>query len=625
MFEIDQYDKNGHRELPLTVDTAYTPERNIKSMSFLVWGEHCTECAAPACYKTCDLYESRPDTRCRRFRFGFYKNKGFPSVRGYGGEVAFKKWGVLASMGNTAMIPKTWLIWTERFIGLVAPLINAVGPLIGRLTGDVRWTYPMFGISRRLCAWLNRRNSGQTKPDAFLLEVYNPADTIRLQLAMDYAPEVRKEVARMTQIRPIFRTTLEVPRGYSRHEYDRRLFQVFTETGSNFNMRIVPEADNCPRLVFLTADFVTYCKKKTVAQGHSNIKCVVLDLDNTTWDGVLVEGDDVRLKPKVKTLLETLDQRGILLSIASKNDHDLAWQRLQSFGIGDYFLVPHINWMPKSGNIKGIAAKLNIGLDTLAFIDDNPFELMEVSSALPGVTCINVQDIDEVLNDARFQGSNTADAKNRRRYYQEAITREDKQADFGQDYIKFLEYCDIQVEIRPYEEHDFDRVAELIQRTNQLNFSGHKYERDRLHSVLGDPSVDKYILYCSDKFGSYGLIGFSMIRPAHGQIEVQDLMLSCRVQGKLIEQAFFSHLEKYHNPGDAGRIWVNFTETERNRPARQALEAAQFSKSEGGTAFTRELGQAKLDYGVIRVQCSAHCTSGGEFVGTGERFDSSQR
>jgi FkbH-like protein len=528
-------------------------------------------------------------------------------------------------MGNTAMMPKRLLLWQERVIGLVAPLTNAIGPFIARLTGDVRWTYPMFGISRRFCAWLNRRNRGHTKPDAFLLEIYNPADTLRLQLAMDYAPEMRKEAANLTQIRPIFRTTLEVPKGYSRHEYDRRVFQAFTETGSNFNMRIVPEADNYPRLVFLTADFVTYSKKKTMAQRRSNIKCVVLDLDNTTWDGVLVEGDDVRLKPEVKTLLEALDQRGILLSIASKNDHDLAWQRLQSFGIGDYFLVPQINWMPKSGNIKAIATKLNIGLDTLAFIDDNPFELKEVSSALPDVTCVNVQDIDDVLSDARFQGSNTADAKNRRRYYQEAITREDKEVDFGHDYIKFLEYCEIQLEVRPYQEPDFDRVAELIQRTNQLNFSGHKYERDQLHSLLSDPAIDKYILYCSDRFGSYGLIGFSMILRVHGEIEVQDLMLSCRVQGKLIEQAFFSHLEKYHNPGGASRVRVNFTETERNRPARQALEAAQFTKLEGASAFTRELGQAKLDYGVIRVRCSAHCTSGGEFVATGDRVDSSRQ
>src|SRR5262245_60136686 len=100
MFEIDQYDARAHREPPTRPGTPYSPAEDIAGMSLMVWGEHCTECAAPACYQTCDLYESRPDTRCRRFRFGVYPNRQFKSFRGYGAEVAFKKWGVLAAMGN---------------------------------------------------------------------------------------------------------------------------------------------------------------------------------------------------------------------------------------------------------------------------------------------------------------------------------------------------------------------------------------------------------------------------------------------------------------------------------------------------------------------------------------------
>ena len=99
-----------------------------------------------------------------------------------------------------------------------------------------------------------------------------------------------------------------------------------------------------------------------------------------------------------------------------------------------YFLVPQINWTPKSESVKTIAKRLNIGLDTLAFVDDNPFELNQVGMAVPEVSCIDVRNVDSILNDERFQGSQTADAQNRRRYYQEAIGREEKQADFGDDY-----------------------------------------------------------------------------------------------------------------------------------------------------------------------------------------------
>ena len=81
------------RTSPARAEVAYSPSDDVAEMSLLVWGEHCTECAAPACYRRCDLYESRPDTRCRRFKYGIYQNRHFSSFRGYGTEIEFKKVG----------------------------------------------------------------------------------------------------------------------------------------------------------------------------------------------------------------------------------------------------------------------------------------------------------------------------------------------------------------------------------------------------------------------------------------------------------------------------------------------------------------------------------------------------
>jgi FkbH-like protein len=505
------------------------------------------------------------------------------------------------------MASKTRVLREERFIAMVSPILTALGPLLKRVTRDDRWVHPAFGLTRRFSTWLHRRNRGRTKPDAFLLEVFNPGDPARLQLAMNYAPDARKQFDTLVQIQPRFKTTVELPHGYSRHEFDRRLFQSFTETSLPFNVSLTPEADTSLRLVFLSADFVTFRKKLSTGPQQSTVKCVVWDLDNTMWQGVLVEQDDVRLRPKLKALLQSLDDRGILSSIASKNDHDLAWQRLEALGIAEYFLVPQINWQPKSENVKVIAKKLNIGLDSLAFIDDNPFELAEVGTAIPEVLCVNVQDIDELWNGARFQGSKTDDARNRRRYYQEAIAREDKQNEFGQDYLRFLEYCEISLEIRPYSEEYFDRAAELAQRTNQLNFSGKKYDRDQLREILDRPEIEAYVLYCSDRFGAYGLIGLGLVRTQQQPgIEIQDLMLSCRVQGKMVEQAFFSHLERCHNPNGAGGVRVNFKETKRNQPARYALEAANFKRMDGDDGYAREAA-SREERSIVQVRCSAGC------------------
>jgi FkbH-like protein len=610
MFEIDQYDPSLHAERPSRAEFAYSPSNDIAEVSFLVWGEHCTECAAPACYQTCDLYDPRPDSRCRRFKFGIYRNRHFASFRGYGAEVAFKKWGVLAAAGNTAMAPKSRVVRQERLTVFAGRILSAIGPAIGRLTRDERWQYPVFGLSRRLSSWLHRRNKGRTKPDAFLLEVYNPGtEPVRMQLGMDYAPEAQHGLANMVQIRPRFRTTVSFFPGYSRHEFDRRLFESFAETALPFNVTLTPEADASALLVFLSADFIRYRSRKTSTSGPKlpDVKCVVWDLDNTMWDGILVEDDDVRPKENVKQILRTLDRRGILCSIASKNNHEMAWQRLEQMGIAEFFLVPQINWSPKSESIRNIAKRLNIGVDTMAFVDDNPFELNEVGTAVPEVACISVNDVDGLLGGERFQGSKTADAQSRRRYYQEAIGREETQAEFGDDYLQFLAHCEIHLEVRGCREEDFDRVAELVQRTNQLNFSGHKYDRDQLRQILDDSQLEKYVLDCSDRFGAYGLIGFGLVRRSADAIEIQDLMLSCRVQGKLVEQAFFNHLETHHNRENARTIRVNFIETKRNQPARQALETAGLQKLEEEGGYAREIQPGRAVADIVRVTCGACC------------------
>src|SRR4051794_38685076 len=100
------------------------------------------------------------------------------------------------------------------------------------------------------------------------------------------------------------------------------------------------------------------------------VKCVVWDLDGTVWDGTLLEGDEVRVRPSVVEAIETLSDRGVLNSIASRNDHDLAKAKLAEAGIEDHFVYPQINWQPKSKSIAEIAERLNIGIDALAFVDD---------------------------------------------------------------------------------------------------------------------------------------------------------------------------------------------------------------------------------------------------------------
>src|ERR1700722_11190853 len=103
------------------------------------------------------------------------------------------------------------------------------------------------------------------------------------------------------------------------------------------------------------------------------VKCVVWDLDNTVWDGILLEGGDVRVRPEAASLIRTLDQRGILNSVASRNDQGAAMAALERAGLAEFILCPQISWNPKSDSVAAVASALNIGLDAIAFIDNQGF------------------------------------------------------------------------------------------------------------------------------------------------------------------------------------------------------------------------------------------------------------
>src|SRR5215471_1995364 len=148
------------------------------------------------------------------------------------------------------------------------------------------------------------------------------------------------------------------------------------------------------------------------------IKLVVWDLDETLWHGALLEDGSVRLRENIVGIIQTLDRRGILQSIASKNNYNHAMDQLRRFGLAEYFLYPQINWGSKAASLKTIASSINIGLDAVAFIDDQEFERDEVAFSLPEVRCIAPAELESLLDrtdmNARFI---TKDSRLRRLMY----------------------------------------------------------------------------------------------------------------------------------------------------------------------------------------------------------------
>lgn len=266
---------------------------------------------------------------------------------------------------------------------------------------------------------------------------------------------------------------------------------------------------------------------------EKKIKCVVWDLDNTVWDGILLEDDRVVLREGVVTIIKTLDGRGILQSIASKNDHEHAIQVVRKFGLEEYFLYPQINWNSKAASIEAIAKSINIGIDTVAFIDDQVFERDEVHSSLPEVLCVDAAHLDSLLDmpevNPRFI---TEDSKRRRMMYLSDIQRNKKEEEFIGPKEEFLGTLDMVFTVARAGEDDLKRAEELTVRTHQLNSTGYTYSYEELDQFRKSDQHMLLIAGLDDKYGSYGKIGLALVECKDTVWNIKLLLMSCRVMSR---------------------------------------------------------------------------------------------
>ena len=299
------------------------------------------------------------------------------------------------------------------------------------------------------------------------------------------------------------------------------------------------------------------------AQGK--IKCVVWDLDNTLWDGVLLEDGDVRVRPSVVDHIHRLDAMGVLHSVASKNDHDAAKAKLTELGLAEMFLFPQISWNAKSSSIERIAAKLNLGLDAFAFVDDQEFELAEVGHTLPQVTCVDSAEMDEALQRREFRPRFVTDESAQRRgMYQSQLARDDIEADFVGTSEEFLASLGMTFTIAPARQEDLQRAEELTVRTNQLNSTGRTYSYDELDALRESPEHLLLVASLTDRFGSYGKIGLALVEQDSPDWRLNMMLMSCRVMSRGVGTVLLGHIMGLARDAGAG-LRAHFVETGRNR------------------------------------------------------------
>lgn len=319
---------------------------------------------------------------------------------------------------------------------------------------------------------------------------------------------------------------------------------------------------------------------KTKRNQLQKIKCIVWDLDNTIWNGVLLEDTEISVREGMEEIIKEFDRRGILQSIASKNEYNVAIQKLKDLGLDEYFIYPQINWSSKSSSIRAIAHSINIGLDTIAFIDDQPFEREEVRYSIPEVLCIDAAEIETVLQMPEMNPLFiTEDSKHRRLMYISGIQRANVEENFIGTQEEFLASLEMYFSISPVGEGDLQRAEELTVRTNQLNTTGYTYSYEELDSFRRSDTHKLLIAGLKDKYGSYGKVGIVLLECSEDIWCIKLFLMSCRVMSRGVGTMMLNHIMSMALKAGV-KLRAEFISNDRNRMMYITYKFAGFKEVE---------------------------------------------
>ncbi len=278
-----------------------------------------------------------------------------------------------------------------------------------------------------------------------------------------------------------------------------------------------------------------------------SVKIVIWDLDETFWSGTLSEGGAEAIERNIEAV-RTLVDRGIMCSICSKNDFASAKAELEKLGIYDLFVFPHIDWTPKGQAIHTMLERMGLRAENALFLDDNHMNLEEAAFFNEGIMCVDGRlDVTGLLALPQLKGKD--DSKHSRlKQYKVMEGKFQEQADSGLSNEEFLRQSGIRIKIITDIDDKMDRVLELLNRTNQLNFTKVRAntpdERKALDELLATSGMHAGLIHVKDRYGDYGIVGFFCVRTKFSGTTVHHFAFSCRTLNMGVEQWVWQYLNK---------------------------------------------------------------------------------
>ena len=283
-----------------------------------------------------------------------------------------------------------------------------------------------------------------------------------------------------------------------------------------------------------------------IVEAREAVRLVIWDLDETFWSGTLTEGG-ITYNQDAHDAVIALARRGIVSSICSKNDHARVRALLTERGIWDYFVFPSINWEPKGPRLAALVRDIGLRAPTILFIDDNPANLAEARAHVPAIQTASETFLADLLSDPRLRGKDD-ESLTRLDQYRRMQERHVHAAEAGADTSDFLRASGIVVRLEHEPELHLDRAIELINRTNQLNFTKTRLPEDpeaaraALLRLLGNYDRQFGILHVRDRYGDHGWCGLYVMQTGMDGGRLLHFCFSCRILNMGIETWLYRRL-----------------------------------------------------------------------------------
>jgi len=344
-------------------------------------------------------------------------------------------------------------------------------------------------------------------------------------------------------------------------------------------------------------------------------RCLIVDLDNTLWGGVVGEdgvggiaigtGPDGEAYAAFQEYLSALRARGMILAVASKNDMATArepFERNPGMRLGlEDFAAFVADWRRKPEQIKEIASVLGLGLDALVFADDNPAECAEVAAALPEVTVIPLavppsELVRTIGANPRLELASLAEDDLARGRSYAARAQSERLRTSAASLEDFWRSLEMRARVRTLDERSLDRAAQLTQKTNQFNLTLRRRSREQIESLAADDRTICRTLTLSDRFADHGLIGFGVVVPSEDDphtAEIDTLLLSCRVIGRTAERHLVAQLARDASAAGYQRIRGTYVSGPRNALVAELYPTLGFAAAgSNGTCWELELSDS---------------------------------